>query len=367
MKTLYVTLLAACAALLGAAGMVNAADRGQDKGADALRFKPVSSEVRTLFMNGASGRGVLAEPDYYVWCFSAVKWTDGKYHGYYARWPKALGFDAWISHCEVAHAVADKPEGPYKFVNVVLEKGNPKGWDVINAHNPWICVADGKLCLYYISNDMRGKYEQATNGCYPDTAWFNANHTTVRNSQRIGVAIATSPEGPFVRSAAPVVEPHGMFKNIAVNPAVLYHDGKYTMIMKGDDVRRDGWFRIQLVGHSDRAEGPFKFEEKAVYDKAPTEDACIWYNQHTKMYYMACHVMGKRDLALLVSNDSYSWRLADNPLFMKKQIVLDDGTVWAPDRVERPFVLTDEEGKPIMLFVAVSDGDRSGNIAIPIE
>ena len=51
---------------------------------------------------------------------------------------------------------------------------------------------------------------------------------------------------------------------------------------------------------------------------------------------------------------------------MKKEFLLEDGTLWKPKRVERPFVLTDENGKPIMLYVAIADQGVSGNIAIPI-
>ena len=48
----------------------------------------------------------------------------------------------------------------------------------------------------------------------------------------IGVAVANNPNGPFVRYKCPVVEPDDiLFKNIAVNPAVVYNNNKYTMII----------------------------------------------------------------------------------------------------------------------------------------
>ena len=72
---------------------------------------------------------------------------------------------------------------------------------------------------------------------------------------------------------------------------------------KGDDVDKEQWFRIQLVGGSTLAEGPFKFEKDPVYDKAQTEDACMWFDQELKRYFMVCHVMGKRDLALFYSDN----------------------------------------------------------------
>jgi len=156
-----------------------------------------------------------------------------------------------------------------------------------------------------------------------------------------------------------------LFKNIAVNPAVSCVDGKFTMIMKGDDVAKDSWFRIQLVGHADNPEGPFLFENKPVYDKMQTEDAGIWYDTSRKMYYMTCHVLGLPELALFSSKDSYQWQPASQPVLMKKEFLLDNGEIWKPKRVERPFVLTDDNGKPVMLYVAVSDNGTTGNIAIP--
>ena len=121
---------------------------------------------------------------------------------------------------------------------------------------------------------------------------------------------------------------------------------------------------MQLVGQSTKAEGPFDFKKRPVYKEAQTEDAGIWYNKLTKNYNMVCHVMGKRDLALFTSEDGLNWK--GPKLFMKKEIPLNDGKIWKPVRVERPFVLTDERGVPIMIYVGVFDKGISGNIAIPL-
>ena len=330
-----------------------------------LSFGSLPNDAPKQFMTRTAQSHVFVDAGYRIWGMAVIQWSDGKYHGYYARWPDELGHDAWMTHCEIAHAVADQPEGPFKYVNTVLESRNPDGWDVNNAHNPAICVVDGTICLYYIANDLRSIYEGDFKTDTPDMKWFEANRTQVRNAQRIGVATATDPAGPFVRSKEPVVTPHGQFINIAVNPAVCYVDGTYTMIMKGDDAAKpDKWFRIQLVGHAQDPEGPFTFQEEPVYSKKQTEDAGIWYDQEAERYYMACHVMGKRDLALFTSKDGKSWNPDKQRVFMKKQFKLEDGSLWKPDRVERPFILTDGNGKPQMLYLAVADDDVNGNIAV---
>lgn len=341
---------------------IKAADTDDEK--DSFQFAKLSKDVKDNFMKGNASANVLVDPDYYVWGLSVIKWTDGKYHCYYSRWPKSVGFNGWLTDCEIAHAISDRPEGPFLFESVVLKSRNSAGWDVLTSHNPSVCVAGDKLCLYYISNDLGQDFEDLSAPMNLD--FRKENWKLIRNNQRIGVAIATGPSGPFIRSENPVVEPDNkLFKNIAVNPAVTYVNGKFTMIMKGDDVGEDKWFRIQLVGHADNPQGPFHFENKPVYDKKQTEDAGIWYDRSRQTYYMTCHVLGLPDLALFTSKNSYQWQPASQPVLMKKEFLLDNGEIWKPKRVERPFVLTDDKGKPVMLYVAVSDNGITGNIAVP--
>lgn len=333
-----------------------------------ISFQPLATSVVESFFNHQTQEQVVVEPGYYVWGLSVVKW-EGKYHAYYSRWKKKYEHKGWMTHCEIAHGISDSPKGPFKFVNVVLEAKKEGGWDVNNSHNPYAVVVDGKVCLYYIANDIRSIYpfKEGVNS-YPDEAWFDANRMAVRDSQCIGVAVADHPKGPFVRAENVVVKPDNKnFKKIAVNPAVIYKDGAYKMIMKGDDLAHDRPFRIQLVGDAKHPEGPFEFNSKPVYAKAQTEDACMWYDKIIKKYYMVCHVMGKNDLALFSSINGKDWEEDERSVFMKKEFVLSDGTIWKPKRVERPFVLTNENGQPIMIYVAVYDKNVNGNIAIPIQ
>jgi hypothetical protein len=49
-----------------------------------------------------------------------------------------------------------------------------------------------------------------------------------------------------------------------------------------------------------------------------------------------------------------TWGKADNPLFMSKSLVLKNGDTIAVDRLERPFLLTDDLGNPKVFFGACS-------------
>ena len=342
--------------------------RLENRDYNELRFDRLSTSVKDNFFNHNKSKHVLVEPDYFVWGLSVIEWN-GKYHAYYARWKRKDQFKAWMTDCEIAHAVSTTPEGPFEFVNVVLESRKSSGWDINNSHNPYIIVVNGKICLYYIANDIAQHFPNENGRIkQPDSIWLATNRNLLRNSQRIGLAISNDPSGPFVRSEKPIVEPDNVkFKNIAVNPSVVFHNNQFTMIMKGDDVTKDEWFRIQLVGKASNPEGPFEFSSKPVYNQAQTEDACIWYDNVHNYYYMVCHVMGKSELALFKSKNGSDWQPDERKIFMKKEFSLLNGTIWKPERVERPFVLTDETGKPIMLYVAVSDKNVTGNIAIPIH
>ncbi|ARN58002.1 glycoside hydrolase family protein [Sedimentisphaera salicampi] len=332
-----------------------------------FNLQPIPSEVKENFLESKTSKHIIANDEYFVWGLSVMKWEDGKYHAYYNRWPKSNGFGAWLNSSEIVHAVAEDPEGPFQTKNVVLKTRKSRGWDLVNSSNPYVCQAEGKICLYYIANDLSEIKTNAEESEKLSLSWLRENGKTVRNTQRIGVAIADRPEGPFRRNDSPVVVPHGNFKNIAVNPAVIYQNGTYMMIMKGDSARREGWFRIQLIGESDKPEGPFKFDQEPVFDQRQTEDACIWYDKGLKEYFMVCHVLGGNDLRCFKSSDRKNWEPNSEPVFTEKHIQLDNGKIWKPRRMERPFILTDSQGNPETAYFSVLYQGRSANIAVPVR
>jgi hypothetical protein len=335
-----------------------------------ISFEPLDPAVREAFREGRSAPHVLTDfaEGYRTWCNSVIRWTDGSYHAYYARWPVATGHNGWLTHCEIAHGVSDKPEGPFVYQRTVIASRNPGDWDVMNAHNPCAIVAEGKVCLYYITNRLADIADPETGDLPRGTPWM-----VMRNSQVTTVAIADDPNGAFTRAREPVVVPHGGFRNIAVNPAVVYRDGRYLMIIKGDDANRETRYpkvhRSQFVGVSTRPEGPFTFQETPVYDRRTTEDATIWYEEATGLYNVVVHVGWKDILIRLVSRDGLSWEPADPVVFMRKEFAMSDGSIWKPYRVERPFMLLDERGRPEMLYVAIMEerGGKEANIALRVR
>ena len=96
--------------------------------------------------------GIFMTNDYYTWCSSVIKGEDGMYHMFYSRWSQGKrtatddsmnyifdGFKGWCKYSEIAYAVSDKIDGPYKYVSTILKgDGDPKHWDRFTMHNPQI-------------------------------------------------------------------------------------------------------------------------------------------------------------------------------------------------------------------------------------
>lgn len=125
---------------------------------------------------------ILESEGYYVWCCAPIYGEDGKVHVFYSRWPEKYKMGGWIHKSEIAHAVADKPEGPYTYVETVLAP-RPGYFDATTCHNPHIQFINGTYYLFYMGN----------------------SDGTV-NTKRIGLATAKSLNGPWSRSDKPLLE-----------------------------------------------------------------------------------------------------------------------------------------------------------------
>lgn len=88
-----------------------------------------------------------AEKDYYLWDCSVIE-AEGKWHMFCSRWDRSLGFGwNWLFNSEIIQAVADRPEGPYRFHRVVLPRRGRKYFDGLNTHNACIRQYKGKYYL----------------------------------------------------------------------------------------------------------------------------------------------------------------------------------------------------------------------------
>lgn len=323
----------------------------------------------------------FSDPGHYVWCGAPVKGPDGKYHLFYSRWAAKDGFHpGWALHSEIAYAVADKPEGPYKPVNVALPaRGTDpatgqKYWDGDVTHNANAFFHNGKYYLFYMGNQGDGK-------TYP----------IHRNHQRIGVAVAENPAGPWKRFDKPIIDvsaDKGAFDSLCVaNPAACVRpDGGVLLVYKavpfvegkpmGGNVRYG-------VALADTPEGPYKKAPGNVFEAEKpgkhwmvAEDPFIWYSEkYGKKYYAATRdVVGtftgkSGGICLFESADGLHWKSSKFPKILDSRYALEGGGL-SEKNIERPALLI-EEGEPTFLFGATDgygkNGKLSSNVQIPLK
>ncbi len=208
-----------------------------------------------------SAKNMLHDKEWFVWCADAVLGEDGKYHMAYARWPKKHGFKCWLTHSEIAYAVANAPTGPYRRVKTIF-RGRGTGWDAYGLYNTKIKKFGDKYYLYYAAGPDAIPASQLMASLKNRGLWMK-----IRNAQRSGVAVADSPAGPWTRPAKPCVHPAGPISKLAVNPGVCQGpDGKYYMILKGDKPGIERPMFVQAIAIATAPTGPFVVQPKAAID-----------------------------------------------------------------------------------------------------
>jgi hypothetical protein len=312
-------------------------------------------------------------PGYYVWCGAPVRGADGKYHLFYARWPVEKGFaPAWALWSEIAYAVADKPFGPYKHVNVALPARGREFWDGTTTQQPNIIQKDGKFYLFYMGNTGDGK-----------------SYSMHRNNQRIGVAVADKPEGPWKRFDKPIVTVSNdktAFDSLCVtNPGATERpDGGILLIYKAVEYAEGkpmgGKVRYGAA-LADKPEGPYMKQPGRIFeaDEADAgkhwmlaEDPFIWFSKaYGHRYYAVTRdVIGKftgssGGIALFQSDDGLHWKAAAHPKVIENRYKWADGSI-SITQLERPALLFDGD-EPIALFGATDGYKKNGRISCNVQ
>jgi predicted GH43/DUF377 family glycosyl hydrolase len=321
-------------------------------------------------LNSVPSYSFLEEKNYFIWGASMVKEHDSLYHIYYSRWPKNKGFNAWLTHSEIAHGTSKKPLGPYVFSDVTLKPRGREYWDGLCTHNPSIHKFEGKYYLYYMGNTGDGKVMKQ----------YNFTH---RNNQRIGVAVSQSPYGPWKRQDIPLIDVSNnkpQFDALCLsNPSVLKtFDNKYLMIYKAVAKEKPlplGGPIIHLSAISDNPDGPFVKRYIPLFTSEKTdfatEDPYI-FKLGGRYFAILKDMQGsftgeKKSLALFESIDGIEWNPSNNPLVSKPELRDTNGVLNKVDRLERPQLYINDEGIPEIMFLAVQEGNKTYNVHIPIE
>ncbi|MDQ6423601.1 glycoside hydrolase family protein [Paenibacillus sp. LHD-117] len=326
---------------------------------------------------------ILEDPDYNVWCCSPIYGLDGRVHVFYSRWLNKYDHLGWVAACEVAHAVADTPEGPYTFVDVALRGRGGTHWDSWSIHNPTVYqVGDRYVMLYMGSNGSELGVTLEQIGLMEQEEYLPYFHKLL-NSKRVGMAVADSLDGPWARVGAEPIIAVGAEPSwddfCTSNPAfAVTPEGKYRIYYKAWDTATAMKFngnRKYGYAESDSLTGPYtKFAHNPVIDfssygeQIQSEDAYVWYEDGRYKVIMRDMGLFNHEYGLYMeSADGIDWGLAsiaylDAPSYFDEPMPDLD----RQGRLERPQLLMRAD-RPDYLFCAYRGGKYRTSSAVVLK
>lgn len=314
---------------------------------------------------------ILDDEGVIEWGGSVIKGEDGKYHMFYAKWAagckdripedvekhRFCDFGGWLKYSEIAHAVSDNPNGPFKYTNTILKGTHKKGdWDEFTAHNPHIKKFGNKYYLYYIGTSQK--------------EGFQSNFKSYIAGQRIGVIVVDKLEdlisGNFTRSTKPLVVPNGEeTHNRTVNPSVTQGaDGQFYMMFKSyTEPSGKGGHMTHWIAKAATPDGDFKVAGNVFNThEYAAEDPFFWFDKKRNRYYaivknwaQAGGPLGEQMgcLSLITSETGVDgWKPATHSLVSNREFTNEKGELVKLNNLERPQLLLDDEGQPICLYTA---------------
>lgn len=258
---------------------------------------------------------------HFVWESSVLRGTDGVCHMLAVIWPKTpKRIDDYYPNTVIAHAIAARPEGPFKYQAVALGPDPASDWDSVSCHNPYALRYRGGYVLFYSGYNGR----------------FNS----------IGYATAPSPQGPWRRQARAL--------HPGKNPAVCVRpDGGLLLVYRG----LEQGMKL-FAAKADSLEGPWEFLPQPLLEH-PTEDPFLWHDG--REYWMLVEDNGGRytgsrlNGAVFRSKDGVDWKPADPILGYGHPIRMSNGSPLV-GRQEKPWLLLDEHNRPTHLYLVKDEG-----------
>ncbi|MDB4334915.1 glycoside hydrolase family protein [bacterium] len=216
----------------------------------------------------------LEDENYSIWGSSPIVGDDGKIHVFSARWPEFNVNPAWRKSSEVAHYVADSPEGPFVFSDVAVKGSGKEGaWDRYAPHNPEIQKIGDYYAITFVANSDYRKPAHPSN-------------------QKIGLVYSKSLYGPWEKAGkgGMVVEvskdsSHWTFgSGLGVdNPCLNEVDGKPIIYFKNRKNKNGKSYSKYGYAIAEKIEGPYVVSDNPITDnESYLEDATAftWNNKY---------------------------------------------------------------------------------------
>ncbi len=318
----------------------------------------------TIVTKPAKASSIFGMEGYCVWDPSLVTDATGAHHLFFSRWPVAKGFEAWVTHSEVCRASAETPLGPFRFEEVVLPP-RPGHWDGDVTHNPSVRRFGDRYYLYYNGNRGNGEW------------WDHRNH------QRIGLAVADCPQGPWERFDAPLLDvtPGAWDAKVTTNPScTATPDGRFLLVYKGVGDRNPGPQYgpvLHGVAFADSPTGPFVKHPTPLFAAAgadfPGEDPFVWHQDGRYRVLLkdqgTFYSPSERAIVQFESPDGLDWRLSAPAVVQERQVLHEDGRREAIHRLERPFLYGPDGAAEVFLcgIKPRADGPESQIVALAVS
>lgn len=269
---------------------------------------------------------VVSDPDYFIWCFSPLMTKDGKVHAFASRWPSKEKMPGWYGpNAEIAHYVADKPEGPFKFVKTIVNSKTLSDTVHMSApHNPRLEYVDGKYVLLFIIQDPAHKIF----------------------GQKICMAVAENLNGPwhFAGNNGIVVKPsndpsHWTYKSAigTDNPAFLKIGKKYYIYFKsGTPEQMKAKYGYAV---SDKLQGPYTLCKAPITDNVSYIEDAQAFSVKKHYYLLTTDNLGNNSG---VFGSLILWKSDTGTDFKLKNAKMALGTIfdyWGKDDADRKNLL----------------------------
>lgn len=316
--------------------------------------------------------GGYREPDKWVWCGSAVEEHGNGYHLYASRWRKDYPMLAgYVLFSEIVHAFSKTVTGPYHFIEKILPTGNPEDWNGRMAHNPTVVKWKDKYLLYYIASTY-AEEPPPPEIIQQERPLADKVYARIK----IGVALADSPGGPWHFLKEPVLDARrGCWDNgLVTNPApCILPDGRIYLYYRSNTPEG---LRIGLAV-ANSPEGPYmRIQDEPVMKGISVEDPFVWHNgENFEMLAkdMKGTLTGEVHAgAHFLSRDGIHWQVQGKAY--SRSITYEDGRSVTLGSLERPQPLFGTDGIPKCLFAAAAGGPGgfmkaadTWSIAIPLR
>lgn len=307
----------------------------------------------------------IEDPSLWLWCPSLAETSKQQHILFASGWPKNLSFDPhWLTNSRIFRGDISLENGRLaRPLTEVLPYQDAARWDGRMRHNPRVVSHAGKSYLYYTGTTFAG-----STPCPSKPAdWNDPRTLEAHRNQRIGLAVADSPDGTWNPLPRPILDvaQKGWDSYLVSNPSpLILPSGETYLLYKGVSKL---WSTIRLgMAKAPSPSGPFeRLSEDPIHFtpalEGSIEDPFLYeFEGQFRMLFkdVSGAITGEEGAgAQAVSDDGITWHLMSPPRAYSRGYFGRQGA-WTPlGSLERPSFFESSDHRH--WFVAAAS--RGGN------